>query len=63
MTRVIDMADPARGDDPGEFQGYRHGAGVSFIVVRVRDATPSRRGSRLSRSVRIPSPSTSKRAP
>jgi len=37
MTRVIDMADPARGDDPGEFQGYRHGAGVSFIVV---DAPP-----------------------
>jgi len=42
MTRVIDMADPARGDDPNEFQGYQHDAGVSFIVVRVRDATPRR---------------------
>src|SRR5215217_2522659 len=33
VTRVIDMADPARGEDTGEFQGHRHGAGVSFIVV------------------------------
>ena len=37
MTRVIDLADPARGEDPGEFQGHRHGASVSFIVV---DAPP-----------------------
>jgi hypothetical protein len=37
MTRIIDMADPARGDDPNEFQGYHHDAGVSFIVV---DAPP-----------------------
>ena len=37
MTRVIDIADPARGDDPNEFQGYHHDAGVSFIVV---DAPP-----------------------
>ena len=37
MTRVIDLADPARGDDANEFQGYRHGAGVSFIMV---DAPP-----------------------
>ncbi len=27
------MADPARGEDANEFQGFRHGAGVSFIVV------------------------------
>ena len=33
MTRVVDMADPARGEDANEFQGFRHGAGVSFIVV------------------------------
>ena len=37
MTRVIDMADPTRGDDPNEFQGYHHDACVSFIVV---DASP-----------------------
>jgi mannose-6-phosphate isomerase-like protein (cupin superfamily) len=37
VTRVFDMADPARGDDPNEFQGYHHDAGVSFIVV---DAPP-----------------------
>ena len=37
MTRVIDLADPARGEDAGKFQGHRHGAGVSFIVV---DAPP-----------------------
>jgi hypothetical protein len=37
VTRVIDMADPARGDDPNEFQGYQYYAGVSFIVV---DASP-----------------------
>ena len=37
MTHVIDMADPARDDDPNEFQGYHHDAGVSFIVV---DAPP-----------------------
>src|SRR5215211_567651 len=34
---VINLADPARGDDANEFQGYRHDAGVSFIVV---DAPP-----------------------
>ncbi len=27
------MADPARGEDANEFQGYHHGAGVSFIVA------------------------------
>ncbi len=36
-ARLIDMADPAPGEDPNEFQGHRHGAGVSFIVV---DAPP-----------------------
>ena len=36
-ARLIDLADPARGDDPNEFHGYRHEAGVSFIVV---DAPP-----------------------
>src|SRR5215210_8997062 len=34
---VINLADPARGEDANEFQGYRHDAGVSFIVV---DAPP-----------------------
>ncbi len=37
MTRVIDMADPARDDDPNEFQGYQYDASISFIVV---DASP-----------------------
>ena len=37
MTRVVDMADLARGEDANEFQGFRHGTGVSFIVV---DAPP-----------------------
>jgi mannose-6-phosphate isomerase-like protein (cupin superfamily) len=37
VTRVIDMADPARGDDPNEFKGYQYDASVSFIVV---DASP-----------------------
>lgn len=41
---ILDLVDPARGDDEGEFQGYHLGASVSFIVVRVRDATPRRRG-------------------
>ena len=45
MTRVIDMADPARGDYPNEFQGHHHDAGVSFIVV---DAPPGS-GPRLHR--------------
>jgi mannose-6-phosphate isomerase-like protein (cupin superfamily) len=31
--RVVDMTDPARGEDTGEFQGFRHGASVSIIVV------------------------------
>jgi mannose-6-phosphate isomerase-like protein (cupin superfamily) len=39
------MADPARGDDPNEFQGYHHDAGISFIVV---DAPPES-GPRLHR--------------
>jgi mannose-6-phosphate isomerase-like protein (cupin superfamily) len=33
VTRVIDMADPARRDEPNEFQGYHYDASVSFIVV------------------------------
>jgi mannose-6-phosphate isomerase-like protein (cupin superfamily) len=36
-AHILDLADPARGDDADEFQGYRYGAGVSFIVV---DAQP-----------------------
>ena len=36
-VHILDLADRARGDDANEFQGYRHGAGVSFIVV---DAPP-----------------------
>jgi mannose-6-phosphate isomerase-like protein (cupin superfamily) len=42
---VLDLADPERGDDDNEFQGCRHGAGVSFIVV---DAPPGS-GPRLHR--------------
>jgi mannose-6-phosphate isomerase-like protein (cupin superfamily) len=45
VTRVIDMADPAPGDDPNEFQGYHHDAGVSLIMV---DAPPGS-GPRLHR--------------
>jgi mannose-6-phosphate isomerase-like protein (cupin superfamily) len=37
VTRVIDLADPARGADANEFQGHQYGVGVSFIVV---DAPP-----------------------
>jgi mannose-6-phosphate isomerase-like protein (cupin superfamily) len=36
-ARILDLADPERGDDSGEFQGYHHGASVSIIVV---DAPP-----------------------
>jgi mannose-6-phosphate isomerase-like protein (cupin superfamily) len=39
VTRVVDMADPTRGEDSNEFQGFRHGAGVSFIVVQEGTAT------------------------
>ena len=35
--RILDLADPARGDDANEFQGYHYDARVSFIVV---DAPP-----------------------
>lgn len=45
MTRVVDMANPARGEDANEFQGFRHGAGVSFIVVEA----PPGSGPRLHR--------------
>ena len=45
MTRVLDMADPSRGEEAGEFQGRLLGAGVSAIVV---DAPPGG-GSRLHR--------------
>jgi hypothetical protein len=44
VTRVLDVADPAREEEAGEFQGRLLGASVSVIVVRVRDATPRRRG-------------------
>jgi mannose-6-phosphate isomerase-like protein (cupin superfamily) len=36
-THILDLADPERGDDANEFQGYHHHAKVSFIVV---DAPP-----------------------
>jgi mannose-6-phosphate isomerase-like protein (cupin superfamily) len=36
-AHVINLADPERGDDPNEFQGYHHDANISFIVV---DAPP-----------------------
>ena len=36
-ARVIDLADPASGDDPNEMQGHHHDAAVSLIVV---DAPP-----------------------
>jgi hypothetical protein len=44
VTRVLDIADPARREQAGEFQGRLLGASVSVIVVRVRYATPRRRG-------------------
>jgi quercetin dioxygenase-like cupin family protein len=37
VTRVLDIADPARGEEAGEFQGRLLGASVSVIVV---DAPP-----------------------
>ena len=37
MTRVLDIADRARGEEAGEFQGRLLGASVSVIVV---DAPP-----------------------
>ena len=37
MTRIFDIADPARGEEVGEFQGHILGASVSVIVV---DAPP-----------------------
>jgi mannose-6-phosphate isomerase-like protein (cupin superfamily) len=37
VAHILDLVDPERGDDPGEFQGYHQDAGVSFIVV---DAPP-----------------------
>jgi quercetin dioxygenase-like cupin family protein len=37
VTRVLDIADPARGEQAGEFQGRLVGASVSVIVV---DAPP-----------------------
>jgi len=36
-ARVVDLSDPARGDDKDEFQGHHLGANVSLIVV---DAPP-----------------------
>jgi hypothetical protein len=37
VTRVLDIADPARGKEAGEFQGRFLGASFSVIVV---DAPP-----------------------
>jgi mannose-6-phosphate isomerase-like protein (cupin superfamily) len=37
VTRLLDIADPARGEEAGEFQGRLFGASVSVIVV---DAPP-----------------------
>jgi mannose-6-phosphate isomerase-like protein (cupin superfamily) len=36
-VQIVDLNDPARGDDANELQGYRLGAGISLIVV---DAPP-----------------------
>jgi len=44
-ARIIDLADPAPGEDANEFQGHHHDAAVSFIVV---DA-PSGSGPKLHR--------------
>ena len=41
MTRVLDLADPARGEEAGEFQGHLLGAGVSVIVVDARSLLSS----------------------
>jgi mannose-6-phosphate isomerase-like protein (cupin superfamily) len=32
-ARVVDLADPERGDDANELQGFHLGTGVSIIVV------------------------------
>jgi hypothetical protein len=40
MTRIIDKADLAHSATSYEFEVHHHEAGVSFVVVRVRDATP-----------------------
>ena len=37
MTHIIDMADLAHSETAYEFEGHRHDAGVSFIVI---DAPP-----------------------
>lgn len=47
-ARVVDLADPTRGDDPNEFQGHHLGAGVSLIVV---DAPPGKRKKVLVKSI------------
>jgi hypothetical protein len=33
VTRVLDIADPGRGKEAGEFHGHLLGAGVSDIVT------------------------------
>jgi hypothetical protein len=33
VTRVLDISDPARGEEAGEFQGHLLGAGVSVIAT------------------------------
>jgi mannose-6-phosphate isomerase-like protein (cupin superfamily) len=45
VTRLLDIADPARGEEAGEFQGRLLGASVSVIVL---DA-PTGGGPRLHR--------------
>jgi hypothetical protein len=42
VTRVLDIADPARGEEAGEFQGRLLGAGVSAIVMYFPNATDLR---------------------
>jgi mannose-6-phosphate isomerase-like protein (cupin superfamily) len=44
-AHILDLDDPARGDDANEFQGYHCDANVSFIVV----AAPPGGGPRLHR--------------
>jgi hypothetical protein len=39
VTRVLDIADPARGEEGGEFQGRLLGASVSVIVRLAQPAT------------------------
>jgi hypothetical protein len=51
VTHILNLPDPARGDDANEFQGRHCNANVSFIVV---DAPPRYQRVRCSRATGAP---------